>query len=219
MEHVDSFLRTARAKSILAGVVILPFALAGSALADSGSRIAGKTVFYAMSGPVLSITIDDDKAGMAKGDDFGNASVSALSLASNITDMNNAAQMARFTVRASMDYGVMVTTDVWKGPPFIVLPGLPVRGNSIYAKLSGVTTSTNFMSGLVFLIDPHGGQVGWNLSTGTVAGNGTPGVGQWKLGAVFLPGIAGSDGKHRPGSIAPPDDYRATATVTIAASR
>ena len=75
------------------------------------------------------------------------------------------------------------------------------------------------MGGWLALIDPNDVSRGWNFNTGTLGGSGVPGTGQWILGAGFLPGLTGSNGQHSPGLIAPPDNYRATATVTVAMSK
>ena len=112
--------------------------LVDPALADLSSDNSGTMTVQGTTSSIVSVTIDDDKAGLSSGSDFGNSSVNSL-LA--ITDPESAAQTAQFTVRANVNYDVQVTTDVFEGPPFITLPGLPVRGSSTYAKFSSVTTN------------------------------------------------------------------------------
>ena len=203
-------------KNLATGIATI--ALIGSTasvFADATSDNSGTITIQATVDPIVAVSVVDDKAGIASTAAFGSATINSLTRSANTTDVSSAAQMASFRVQANVNYGVEVGAVTW------VPSSIDTSSTEKLVKFSGLTTTTNFMGGELFLVKPDGSNtVDWDTSAGKVISTGLAGTDNWKLGAVFLPDYAGNNGNPNgvSGLIAPQDDYQATVTVLVSVS-
>ena len=200
----------------------LTFAAAAVALMAPGAASAASknnTLTVSLNvQPIILLFVHDNTMAMTAND------INADNL--DATGKTRAAGRAQFFVASNTGYDIALTAPTWEP-----------TANVNQVKFVGVSDSSNYIAGELFLDTdvsadaPTAGNTdiqGWSSVNGNVAFNeGTRGVRRYGVGAIFDPqtwsgnssdDLADADLPAGAASIAPPDVYSQTVTVTVTTS-